>query len=105
MEVRNGEPNFYVFFTPNFTNTSFESAGSWQDMLSRHDTPSQGNVAFSEVHLRYCPDGDVHLQFKKNGKVVKGVPPHYAKHEPLATLTPAKRIFGIIPVSIDQYPI
>jgi len=107
MEIRGGLPNLYIFFTKNFTTVSAETAASVKDLISQDSSTRQTPVMFSEVHLRYPPDGNAHLQFKdENGNVMKGgVPPYYSKHEPLTELTPAKRIFGIVPSNIRGYPI
>lgn len=102
-----GIPNLYFFFTKNFCELVDSGSISYLSLLKATlPETSLPRKSFSEMHLRYPPDGNIHLQFKDSyGKRIRDITPLYVKHEPLIDLLPAKRIFTIIPKHFEHYPI
>lgn len=93
--------DLYFFFPKNFKyllHMSYSYCSSLKDNL-----PLINPSNFSEIHLRYPPDGNVHFSIKNNNKHL--FPPTFIKHEPMSSLTSAKRIFSIIPKSAEHYPV
>lgn len=96
------EANIYFFFPGNFKTLTSRGKTNYQNLLKTNSI-NGSLITFHEVHLRYPPDGNVHLKLKDSqGKTIFS---RYTQHEKISKLTAAKRIFTILPTNIDRYPV
>jgi hypothetical protein len=93
--------NLYFFFPKKFKRLVSHNTLDYQNFLE--DRTSNVSVDFNEFHLRYPPDGRVHVSIK--GKKDQALQKRsYFQHKPLSELT-GKLLLTVIPKSLESYPI